>query len=242
MDIFTLEFWTTLLLIVGLDLILAGDNAIVIALAARRLPEKQQKKAILWGTIGAVAIRATATLIVVWLLKIPGLHLVGGILLIWIAYKLLIDNKGHDGIKAGTSLTEAIRTIVIADALMGLDNVLAIAGASHGSYFMVILGLIISIPMIMWGSTLFLKLVDRYSWIIYAGSAVLAFTAAKMLFSEPFMEDFFTGHAIWKWCIEGLIIIGVLFIGLRKNKKGNNTACENNDENSVGNESERQSS
>ncbi|MFC7391689.1 TerC family protein [Scopulibacillus cellulosilyticus] len=215
----TIDFWTGLLLIVGIDLILAGDNAIVIALAARRVPEKQQKKAILWGTIGAVGIRALATLIVVWLLKVPGLHFIGGLLLIWIAYKLLVDDKDHKDIKAENSLIGAVRTIIIADALMGLDNVLAVAGAAHGSYLLVVLGLIISVPMIMGSSAIFLKLINRYSWIIYAGSAILAFTAGKMLMSEPLIDQFFNDLPIIKWGLIIIMIVAVLLLGKRTNDK-----------------------
>lgn len=144
-----MEFLTALLSIVIIDLVLAGDNAIVIGLAARNLPKHQQKKAVIWGTVGAVVIRALATLFVVWLLKVPGLLLIGGILLVWIAYKLLVEEKGHD-VEAGGSLWEAIRTIIIADALMGLDNVLAVAGAAHDSFLLVILGLMISVPIMVW--------------------------------------------------------------------------------------------
>lgn len=133
MELFSMEFLSALLSIIIIDLVLAGDNAIVIGLAARNLPKHQQKKAVIWGTVGAVVIRALATLFVVWLLKVPGLLLIGGILLVWIAYKLLVEEKGHD-VEAVGSLWEAIRTIIIADALMGLDNVLAVAGAAHGSF------------------------------------------------------------------------------------------------------------
>src|SRR4051812_29365071 len=119
MEFFSAEFLTALLSIIMIDLVLAGDNAIVIGLAARRLPKDQQKKVILWGTVGAIVIRGLATMAVVWFLKIPGLLLIGGILLIWISYKLLVDEKGHD-VKEGKNFWEAIRTIIIADALMGL--------------------------------------------------------------------------------------------------------------------------
>ncbi|BBN99503.1 TerC family protein [Sporolactobacillus terrae] len=213
MDFFSLEFLTGLLLIVGIDLILAGDNAIVIALAAARLQEHQRKRAILYGTIGAVAIRAIATLIVVWLLKIPGLHLIGGVLLVWIAYSLLKDHKAEKHIEAKQSLGAAIRTIIVADALMGLDNVLAIGGAASGNYLLVVLGLLISIPLVMGGSTLFLKLVDRFAWITYAGSAVLAFTAGKMIFADHIISDAIAGFSWIKWPVLALIISGVLFFG-----------------------------
>lgn len=220
MDFFSLEFLTSLLLIVGIDLILAGDNAIVIALAAARLQDHQRKRAILYGTLGAVAIRALATLAVVWLLKVPGLHLVGGILLVWIAYSLLKDHKEDKKITAKTSLGAAIWTIIMADALMGLDNVLAIGGAASGNYLLVILGLLISIPLVMGGSTIFLKLVDRFSWITYAGSGILAFTAGKMIFADHVVYDAVAGFSWIKWPCLLLIIAGVLYFGWRKQRNG----------------------
>lgn len=215
MDFFSLEFLTALLLIVGIDLILAGDNAIVIALAAARLQDHQRKRAILYGTLGAVAIRAIATLAVVWLLKVPGLHLVGGVLLVWIAYSLLKDHGQDKKIVAKTSLGAAIRTIIMADALMGLDNVLAIGGAASGNYLLVIIGLLISIPLVMGGSALFLKLVDRYAWITYAGSGILAFTAGKMIIADHFVYDAVAGFSWIKWPVLLFIILGVLYFGWR---------------------------
>lgn len=220
MEFLTWGFLSSLLLIVGIDLILAGDNAIVIGLAARKLPKRQQKKAIIGGTIGAVAIRMVATLVVVTLLDIPGLHFVGGILLVWIAYKLLVDNNDHDDVKAGHTLGAAIKTIIIADALMGIDNVLAVAGAAHGSYILVGLGLLVSVPIVMWGSTVFIKLIDRFPRVVYLGSGILAFTAAKMIVSEPFIESFLT-HALIKWGLILVIVVGVVLFGKRKVKSGN---------------------
>ncbi|NCU49029.1 MAG: TerC family protein, partial [Candidatus Fonsibacter lacus] len=147
--------------IILVNVILSGDNAIVIAMAARNLPAHLQKKAIVWGAVGAIAVRSAMTLAVVYLLKIPGLMLIGGLLLVWIAYKLLNPSEDGDGENdhASTSFWGAMKTIVIADAVMGLDNVLAVAGASHGSYVLVVLGLLISIPVVIWGSTQILKLV-----------------------------------------------------------------------------------
>ena len=196
MDVLSAEFWTALLSIIIIDLLLAGDNAIVIGLAARNLPKHQQKKAIIWGTAGAVVVRALATIFVVWLLKIPGLLLVGGLLLVWIAYKLLVEEKGHDDIEAGGSLWEAMRTIIIADALMGLDNVLAVAGAAHGNFLLVILGLLISVPIMVWGSTFILKWIERFPIIITIGAGVLAWTAAKMIVDEPFLKAYFANPAV----------------------------------------------
>lgn len=222
MELFSTEFFSALLAIIVIDLVLAGDNAIVIGLAARRLPKDQQKKVIIWGTVGAIGIRALATVAVVWLLKIPGLLLIGGILLVWIAYKLLTDEKGHD-VKEGHSFWEAIRTIIIADALMGLDNVLAVAGAAHGSFLLVILGLIISVPIVVWGSTLILKFVERFPIIITLGAAVLAWTASKMIVEEPFLEPYFANPII-RYGFEILVVAAVVLAG--KMKKKNNDKNE----------------
>ncbi|NNV06750.1 TerC family protein [Geobacillus sp. C56-T2] len=218
MDFFSPEFWTALLSIIIIDLVLAGDNAIVIGLAARNLPKHQQKKAIIWGTVGAVAVRALATIFVVWLLKIPGLLLVGGLLLVWIAYKLLVEEKGHDDIEAGGSLWEAMRTIIIADALMGLDNVLAVAGAAHGSFLLVVLGLLISVPIMVWGSTLILKWIERFPIIITIGAGVLAWTASKMIVGEPFLKEYFANPVI-KYGFELLVVAAVITVGTLKKRK-----------------------
>ncbi|OPA75536.1 hypothetical protein BVG16_19500 [Paenibacillus selenitireducens] len=212
MDFFSLDFWSALFAIVMIDLVLAGDNAIVIGLAARNLPKSQQKKVIIWGTVGAIAIRATATLLVVWLLKIPGLLLAGGLILIWIAFKLMVEEKDHN-VESGGSIWAAIRTIIIADAVMGLDNVLAVAGAAHDSFLLVILGLAISVPIVVWGSTIVLKFIEKYPAIITVGSAVLAWTASKMIVGESFMKDFFT-NPVLKYGFEILVIILVVSAGL----------------------------
>jgi YjbE family integral membrane protein len=183
-------FFSALLAIVVIDLVLAGDNAIVIALAARALPARLQKRAIVWGAVGAIAVRSAMTAVVVWLLQIPGLLLAGGVVLLWIAYKLLLPDEGagerHDA--AATTFWGAMRTIVVADAVMGLDNVLAVAGAAHGSYLLVVAGLVISVPIVVWGSTLVLKVVDRFPAIVYVGAAVLVWTAVKMVRGEPIVQ------------------------------------------------------
>ncbi len=198
MDLFSVEFLSALAAIVVIDLVLAGDNAIVIALAARSLPPQLQKKAIVWGTVGAIVVRSAMTMVVVWLLKIPGLMLVGGALLVWIAYRLLLPEEeqsvGHGPV--ATNFWGAMRTIVVADAVMGLDNVLAVAGAAHGSYVLVVLGLLISIPIVIWGSTLILKWVERFPVIVYVGAGVLAWTAAKMMMHEPLVKDAVNGNGV----------------------------------------------
>lgn len=192
MELFSAAWWSALMAIVLIDLVLAGDNAIVIALAARQLPPHLKNKAILWGTVGAIVVRSIMTVGVVWLLKIPGLMLVGGLGLVWIAYQLLADQGSdeHDGPVVST-FWGAMKTIIVADALMGVDNVLGVAGAAHGAFDLVIIGLLISVPIVVFGSTVVLKLVERFPAIIQIGSAVLAFTAAKMVVSEPLLAGVF---------------------------------------------------
>ena len=216
LDFLTGEFISGLLAIIMIDLVLAGDNAILIGLAARKLPKEQQKKVIIWGAVGAIVIRIIATLLVVWLLEVPGLHLIGGLLLVWIAYKLLIDEEEHD-VKPADSMWAAIKTIIIADALMGLDNVLAVAGASHGNFTLVVIGLLVSIPVVMYGSTLILKLIERFPFIIIIGAGILGWTAAKMIVAEPFMHDYFANPFI-KYGFEAIVVIGILFAGISRQK------------------------
>jgi YjbE family integral membrane protein len=237
MELFSSPWWSALLAIVLIDLVLAGDNAIVIALASRNLPPHLQKKAIAWGTVGAIVVRSVMTVGVVWLLKIPGLMLVGGLGLLWIAYKLLADqsNKEHDGPVAST-FWGAMKTIVVADALMGVDNVLGVAGAAQGSFDLVVIGLLISVPIVVFGSTMVLKLVERFPIIIQIGSAVLAFTAAKMIVSEPLLDPIFGGpgspasqktlHSIAEWGTYALAICGVLGAGLWATRRGKNDPSE----------------
>nr|WP_255807581.1 TerC family protein [Cohnella mopanensis] len=213
----SVDFWSILLTIVFIDLLLAGDNAIVIGLAARNLPKNVQKKAVLWGTAGAVIIRIVATMLVVSLLKIPFLLAIGGILLLWIAYKLLVQEDSHGDIKPSSTLWAAIRTIVIADAAMGLDNVIAVAGAAHGDYFLVILGLIISIPIVVWGSTLFIKIIEKFKWIIYLGSGVLAYTAAKMITHEGEFKAYFVANPVFTWIFIATLVVLVIVAGVWTN-------------------------
>ena len=219
MELFSPEFFSALLAIIVIDLVLAGDNAIVIALAARGLPPQYQKRIIIWGTVGAIVIRAVMTLGVVWLLKIPGLMLVGGLFLIWIAYRLVVppesDHGNHAGSKA--SFWGAIKTIVIADAVMGVDNVLGVAGAAHGSFLLVVLGLIISVPIMVFGSSLVLKWMERFPSIIYIGAAVLALTAAGMIDKDPLLEDYFFSHRAVDWGLYIFIAGGVLLAGYLRN-------------------------
>jgi YjbE family integral membrane protein len=218
MEFLSPQFFSALFAIVVIDLVLAGDNAIVIGLAARSLPPALQKKAIFWGAIGAVLVRAVLTAGVVWLLKIPGFLLVGGLALIWIGYQLLADRgiaDSHGSPGAAPTLRQALQTIIVADTVMGVDNVLAVAGAAHGSFLLVLIGLVISIPIVMLGSTLILKWVERFPLIIVFGAGILGWTAAKMIIAEPMLASFLAEHHGWRialqaFCIGIIVAIPVL--------------------------------
>jgi YjbE family integral membrane protein len=215
------EFWSALAAIVIIDLVLAGDNAIVIALAARNLPRALQRRAVVWGTAGAVAVRSGLTVAVLWLLEIPGLMLAGGIVLAWIAYRLLAgeeNGRGHD-VAPAASFWAAMRTIVIADAVMGLDNVLAVAGAAHGSVLLVVAGLVISIPIVVWGSTLILHWIERFPVLLYIGGAVLAWTAAKMIADEPLYQWWLESRPGLKSMLFVVLTTGVLGMAWLRNRK-----------------------
>jgi YjbE family integral membrane protein len=221
-ELLTLEFVSALAAIVIIDLVLAGDNAIVIALAARNVPKHLQKRAVLWGAVGAIAVRSSMTILVVWLLRVPGLLAAGGALLVWITYKLLLpedENGNGHGVDAADTFWGAIRTIVVADMVMGLDNVLAVAGAAQGSFLLVVLGLLISVPMVIWGSTLLLRFVERFPAFVYLGAAVLAVTAVKMLTSEPILKDSFAAWKLTVPLLYAVTVFGVLWAGFVKNHR-----------------------
>jgi YjbE family integral membrane protein len=209
------DFLSALLAIVLIDLVLAGDNAIIIGIAARNVPKDKQRAVILWGTVGAIAVRVVLTGAVVWLLKIPGFLLVGGLGLVWIGWKLTAPQDSNpEKIAAATSFGAAVRTIVIADAVMGVDNVLAVGGAAQGSFLLVVIGLVISIPIVVWGSALVLKLVDRYPAIAWLGAAVIGWTAAKMIGGEPLLAGWFATLPWLRVLLYALIVGGLVAIPL----------------------------
>ena len=216
-----MDFVGALAAIVLIDLLLAGDNAIVIALAARNLPQRLQRRAIVWGTAGAVAVRASLTVGVLWLLQIPGLMLAGGVLLVWIAYRLLVpgDNGEAHEVAPAASFWTAMRTIVIADAVMGLDNVLGVAGAAQGSVLLVVLGLLISIPIMVWGSTLVLHSLERFPALLYVGGALLAWIAAKMMLGEPRIAELLAPQPLLRTGIYVALVTGVLGAAALRNRR-----------------------
>jgi YjbE family integral membrane protein len=213
------EFWIALGSILLIDLVLSGDNAIIIALASRGLPLKQRQKAILWGTFGAVFFRILLAVIATYLLMIPYLMCLGGLALIYIALKLLLQEQERgDAVKPAGTLYEAVKIILIADVVMSLDNVLAVAGVAAGNFVLLSLGIALSIPMVIWGSTYLLKLMDKYPVIIYAGAGVLAFTAGKMIIHDASLINTLKPFAL---PIEIGLTVFVLAIGywVKKNRE-----------------------
>jgi YjbE family integral membrane protein len=184
------DFWVSVLKIVVIDLALAGDNALVIALAVRSLPPRQQLQGRIWGTVGAVGLRLAFIFIVTYLLAIPLLQLVGGLLLVWIALKLVLQSDGHEGgekVKQGTTLLGAIWIIIVADVIMSLDNVIGVAGAAEGDMRLVVFGIALSIPIVVWGSGLLARLMNRYPWIILVAGGILGEVAGKMMLHDHFI-------------------------------------------------------
>jgi len=189
-------FWVGLIKIIGVNIILSGDNAVVIALAARSLPPKQQTQAIIWGSGAAIVMRIILTLFAVALLTLPWLKIVGSVLLFWIGVKLLVPEEDDAEIEASTQLLSAIKTILIADLVMSLDNVIAVAAAAGGSILLLILGLAISIPLVIFGATLLLKLMERFPVIITIGGALIGWVAGEMLVTDPALEGWLTGIGV----------------------------------------------
>jgi YjbE family integral membrane protein len=222
------EFWIGLGVIIWVNIILSGDNAVVIALAARSLPRHQQKQAIFWGAGAAVALRIVLTIVAVKLLEFPFLKLAGGAALLWIAVKLLVPEEEDDGeVEASTQLWGAIKTILIADLVMSTDNVIAVAAAAKGSILLLVLGLVISIPLVVFGATLLMVLMERYPIIITLGAAVLGWTAGEMSVTDPAVVDWVKANAHWlDWIAPavGAILVVVVGKALAKRKEAKGAA------------------
>jgi YjbE family integral membrane protein len=219
-EILTTEFWFRWIQIVILDLTLAGDNALVIALAVRKLPKQQQWQGRLWGTVGAVGLRIVFIAIISLLLRIPLLQAAGGLVLLWIAVKLLSqeghgESEEHQSVRSGTTLLEAIWIIVLADVIMSLDNVLAISGAAHGDMVLVIFGVGLSIPLVIWGSGLLARLMARFWWIVDVGAAILGWVAGEMILGDRMVQGWLGGHpnAVVTRGLQGALAILVIFVG-----------------------------
>ncbi len=197
------EFWLALGQIIIIDILLGGDNAVVIALACRKLPPAQRAKGIIWGTAGAIVLRVILIAFAMTLLALPFLKFVGALLLVWIGVKLLApDEEGHGDVQGSDKLLAAIKTIIVADLVMSVDNVIAIAGAAQNagdhSFLLVVLGLLISIPIIVWGSQLVIKLMERFPLIITLGGMLLGWIAGGMLVTDPALAN----PDKWQWMLK----------------------------------------
>jgi YjbE family integral membrane protein len=216
MELGSTAFWVGLAQIIGVNVVLSGDNAVVIALAARALPPRQQKQAVLWGGSAAVALRIVLTIVAVQLLRLPYLKFVGAALLLWIGVKLLLPEDEADngrGGSAGSGLAAAMRTILIADLVMSLDNVIAVAAAAKGSLPLLILGLAISIPLVIFGSTLLIALMQRYAFIIIIGAALIGWVAGDMAVTDPLIKALVDAQASWLH-LAGPIAGALLVVGV----------------------------
>ncbi|GAB7387036.1 TerC family protein [Bacillaceae bacterium] len=216
-----LQFLQGLVQVIIVDLILSGDNAVVIALAARRLPQDQRRKAVIWGSAGAVGLRLLFMFIAAELLQIPFLQFVGGVLLVWIAIKLLIqEDDKHGEIKEASSLGEAVRTIIMADVVMSLDNVLAIVGVAHGNFLLIAIGIGLSIPLIFWGSKMLMYLMERFPIIVYIGSGILAWAAGEMIVKDKIVNRFLEILPPFPhWFIPLAVTAGVIAVGYAINRR-----------------------
>lgn len=209
------QFWIAVLQIIAIDIVLGGDNAVVIALACRRLSPEMQRKGIFWGVFGAIALRVVFIFFALTLLQIPYLKIVGGLLLVWIGVKMLLphDDGGHE-IDASTHLWGAVKTIIVADAVMSIDNVIAIAAASKDSMALVIFGLVVSVPIIVWGSRLVLLLMERFPVVITLGAALLGWISGDMLVRDVVVKDWVAANApLLNWIVPVLGILVVVGLG-----------------------------
>lgn len=219
-EFLTAHFWFAVGQIIMIDILLGGDNAVVIALACRQLPVHQRLKGILWGTAGAIVLRVILIAFALTLLQVPFLKLVGAALLLWIGVKLLLpqDENGHNSIQASDKLWAAVKTVIIADLVMSIDNVIAIAGAATGAGSqhqlpLVIFGLLVSVPIIIWGSQLVLKLMDRFPVIITVGGMLLGWIAGTMAHSDPAVQNYLPQSMVWQYGFGLVGALGVLAMG-----------------------------
>ena len=216
------DFWIGLVKIIWINIILSGDNAVVIALAARSLPAQQQRKAIMFGSGAAVVLRVGLTVVAARLLELPWLEIAGGLLLLWIGVQLFEeegdDDDGDD--KAGGSLMAAVRTILLADLVMSLDNVIAVAAAAQGSMLLLILGLAISIPLVNFGSTLMIKLMERFPVIVLAGAALIGWVAGETIIADVALKDMTSGHPWMHYVAAALGALLVVALGKARVARG----------------------
>jgi len=222
------EFWARLASIILIDLTLAGDNALVIALAVRSLPKRQQLLGRVWGTAGAVVLRLVFIVVATWLLTIPLLQVAGGILLVWIALRLVRQEGGGGDAHVwhGTTLREAVWIIMVADAAMSLDNVLAVAAAAHGDLLLVVFGIGLSLPLVVWGSGLLAWLMNRFTWIIWLGGGVLGYFAGEMILRDRALERWVGPWPEWLHAAPVVLALLIGALGWRFAQNGRKQVAE----------------
>jgi len=229
-DLSSTAFWFGVFSIIIIDLVLSGDNAVLIALACRNLPKSLQTKGIVYGTVGAIVLRVTFATIMVYLLKIPFLKAIGGLLLVWIAVKLVIqEEEESDEVDAPEKLWAAVKTIIIADAIMSLDNIVAVAGAAQGKAALLWFGLAVSIPLVVYGSRILLILMERMPWIITIGAAILGWTAGHMIYGDERIIGYLGPTATSPIFLHGYLLpiigaVGVVLIGMIMKRRRNGEA------------------
>ena len=212
MDSASPQFWFAALEIVVINILLSGDNAVVIALACRSLPAAQRRWGVLWGAVGAIVLRILLTFFAVSLLKLSYLKIIGGLLLVWIGIKLIAEEDGEEGheVRASDKLLAAIRTVVIADLVMSIDNVLGVAAAAKGSLLLLIFGLVVSVPLVIGGAQLIMRLIERFPILIVAGGGLLGFVAGELIVEDSAIVDWVHAHA--RWLIWTAPLIGVVAV------------------------------
>ena len=221
------EFWARLASIVLIDLTLAGDNALVIALAVRTLPQRQQFLGRVWGTAGAVALRLAFIVVATWLLTIPLLQVVGGLLLVWIALRLVRQDAAGDAhVRQGTTLRKAVWIIMVADAAMSIDNVLAVAAAAQGEMLLVLIGIGLSLPIVVWGSGLLAWLMNRFTWIIWLGGGVLGYFAGEMILRDQIVERWIGPRPGWLEAVPIVLALAIAALGWRFAQNGRKHVAE----------------
>ncbi|MBL8706617.1 MAG: TerC family protein [Rhodospirillales bacterium] len=213
MPSFDLQFWDGLLKIVVVNILLSGDNAVVIALACRSLPDKYRNTAVIAGSAGAVGIRVLFCVIIAWLMAIPAIKLIGGVLLLWIGVKLMVPEDDHNGdsVKSSASLWGAVQTIIIADVVMSLDNVIAIVAAARNDIVLIVIGLLMSVPLIIFGSQLLMKVLNRFPMLVTAGAGLLGWLAGEIMAGDPLVHHWVEEHGgAWGETTAG--ILGIVFV------------------------------
>ena len=198
MDLSSPQFWVAAFQIIVVNLLLSGDNAVVIALACRNLAPAQRRWGIFWGVVGAVVLRIVLTFFAVQLLEVPYLKLIGGVLLVWIGVKLIVDeDSGDPDIKASDRMISAVRTVIVADLVMSIDNVIAVAAAAKGSLVLLVFGLVVSIPLVVLGAQLIMKVIERMPILILAGGGLLGYLAGDLIVSDPVMSGWVEARGRW---------------------------------------------